>query len=204
MCCLLCLSHTPLLHLTHLTPTTTTLAHTPIHLQVERALLDLCLDPSDSFLAAVAVDMGSSLSEGSVSSSVRLYEVRVGVWVCVCAHLLVCCCPGERTLLDWRRCENEASTLGVGVRVAQRDAVFMCVHVCVLPLQVGRQRPAEDDDDESDGGGEDEEDEESDESDGGEGERHRGNNGVRQGWQAGTHYCQILMIAAGRGQCGLW
>jgi hypothetical protein len=44
--------------------------------QVERALLDLCLDPSDSYLAAVAVDMGNSLAEGSVSSSVRLYEVR--------------------------------------------------------------------------------------------------------------------------------
>lgn len=47
-----------------------------LHLvQVERALLDLCLDPSDSYLAAVAVDMGNSLAEGSVSSSVRLYEV---------------------------------------------------------------------------------------------------------------------------------
>jgi hypothetical protein len=42
--------------------------------QVERAVLDLCLDPSDSYLAAVAVDIGAGL-EGSVSSSVRLYEV---------------------------------------------------------------------------------------------------------------------------------
>lgn len=49
--------------------------------QVERALLDLCLDPSDSYLAAVAVDMGTSLAEGSVSSSVRLYEVS---WSCAC------------------------------------------------------------------------------------------------------------------------
>jgi hypothetical protein len=47
----------------------------PTPTQVERALLDLCLDPSDSFLAAVGVDMGSSLAEGSVTSSVRLYEV---------------------------------------------------------------------------------------------------------------------------------
>lgn len=37
-------------------------------------MLDLCLDPSDSYLAAVAVDIGGGL-EGSVSSSVRLYEV---------------------------------------------------------------------------------------------------------------------------------
>lgn len=43
-------------------------------LQVERAVLDVCLDPSDSYLAAVAVDIGGGL-EGSVSSSVRLYEV---------------------------------------------------------------------------------------------------------------------------------
>lgn len=50
----------------------------PSHLQVERALLDLCLDPSDSFLAAVGVDMGSSIAEGSVTSSLRLYEVRWG------------------------------------------------------------------------------------------------------------------------------
>jgi hypothetical protein len=48
-------------------------------LQVERALLDLCLDPSDSYLSAVAVDMGTSLQEGSVTSSVRLYEVRPGL-----------------------------------------------------------------------------------------------------------------------------
>jgi len=47
--------------------------------QVERALLDLCLDPSDSFLAAVGVDMGSSIAEGSVTSSLRLYEVGVVV-----------------------------------------------------------------------------------------------------------------------------
>eukprot|EP00775_Hariotina_reticulata_P010781 gene10781-10937_t len=44
------------------------------NVQVERAVLDLCLDPSDSYLAAVAVDIGAGL-EGSVSSSVRLYEV---------------------------------------------------------------------------------------------------------------------------------
>jgi hypothetical protein len=42
-------------------------------LQVERAVLDLCLDPSDSYLAAVAVDISSI--ENNVSSSVRLYEV---------------------------------------------------------------------------------------------------------------------------------
>jgi hypothetical protein len=41
--------------------------------QVERAVLDLCLDPSDSYLAAVAVDISSI--ENNVSSSVRLYEV---------------------------------------------------------------------------------------------------------------------------------
>lgn len=46
------------------------------NVQVDRALLDLCLDPSDSFLAAVAVDMGGSLAEGNITSSVRLYEVR--------------------------------------------------------------------------------------------------------------------------------
>ena len=51
--------------------------------QVERALLDLCLDPSDSFLAAVAVDMGSSIAEGSVSSSVRLYEVGSSTRLCL-------------------------------------------------------------------------------------------------------------------------
>jgi hypothetical protein len=48
-------------------------------LQVERALLDLCLDPSDSYLSAVAVDMGTSLAEGSITSTVRLYEVRSGL-----------------------------------------------------------------------------------------------------------------------------
>jgi hypothetical protein len=51
--------------------------------QVERALLDLCLDPSDSYMAAVAVDMGTSLAEGSVTSSVRLYEVGADVKVSV-------------------------------------------------------------------------------------------------------------------------
>jgi hypothetical protein len=45
----------------------------PLCLQVERAVLDLCLDPSDSYLAAVAVDISSI--ENNVSSSVRLYEV---------------------------------------------------------------------------------------------------------------------------------
>lgn len=37
-------------------------------------MLDLCLDPSDSYLAAVAVDVGGGM-DGAVSSSVRLYEV---------------------------------------------------------------------------------------------------------------------------------
>lgn len=37
-------------------------------------MLDLCLDPSDSYLAVVAVDITAGL-EGSISSSVRLYEV---------------------------------------------------------------------------------------------------------------------------------
>ncbi|KAF6254728.1 hypothetical protein COO60DRAFT_1703166 [Scenedesmus sp. NREL 46B-D3] len=43
------------------------------NVQVERAVLDLCLDPSDSYLAAVAVDISGM--ENNVSSSVRLYEV---------------------------------------------------------------------------------------------------------------------------------
>ncbi|WIA37199.1 hypothetical protein OEZ86_014151 [Tetradesmus obliquus] len=43
------------------------------NVQVERAVLDLCLDPSDSYLAAVAVDVSSA--DNAVASSVRLYEV---------------------------------------------------------------------------------------------------------------------------------
>lgn len=45
----------------------------PFYAQVKRAVLDLCLDPSDSYLAAVAVDVSSA--DNSVASSVRLYEV---------------------------------------------------------------------------------------------------------------------------------